>query len=166
VEDALAEFGREAELAKAERLYGREYAMHAHLGRACAHLDAARPDAAIDDLRAALALYPDQPQSEIGLARAYDARGQTDAARAALDRAEAAVAVLDRTKPVEAAMVRAQLHAVRGDRAAVASTLDGLLATAPPGFAGWTIPVEPHLRQTADSKDLTEISARLADRAT
>lgn len=166
VEDALAEFGREAELAKAERLYGREYAMHAHLGRACAHLDAARPDAAIDDLRAALALYPDQPQSEIGLARAYDARGQTDAARAALDRAEAAVAVLDRTKPVEAAMVRAQLHAVRGDRAAVASTLDGLLATAPPGFAGWTIPVEPHLRQVADSKDLTEISARLADRAT
>jgi len=166
VEDALAEFGREAELAKAERLYGREYAMHAHLGRACAHLDAARPDAAIEELRAALALYPDQPQSEIGLARAYNARGQTDAARAALDRAETAVAVLDRTKPVEAAMVRAQLQAVRGDSAAVATTLGALLATAPPGFAGWTIPVEPHLRQVADSKAITKIAARLADRAT
>ena len=166
LDDALAEFGREAELAKAERLYGPEYAMHAHLGCACAHLDAARPDAAIDEFRAALALYPDQPQSEIGLARAYDACGQTNQARAALDRAEAAAAVLDRTKPVEAAMVRAQLHAVRGNSPDVASTLEGLLATAPPGFAGWTIPVEPHLRQVIDSKELTRISRHLADRAT
>src|SRR5262249_45120451 len=110
--------------------------------------------------------YPEQPQSEIGLARVHAAGGQTDAARAALDRAEAAVAVLDRTKPVEAAMVRAQLHAVRGDGAAAASTLDGLLTTAPPGFAAWTIPVEPHLRQVADSKELTKIVQRLADRAT
>src|SRR5262249_8170488 len=73
VEDALAEFAREAELAKPERLYGREYAMHAHLGRGCAHLDASRPDAAIDAFRAALALYPDQAQSEIGLPRPYEA---------------------------------------------------------------------------------------------
>src|SRR5262249_5916695 len=147
VEDALDEFAQEVELAKAERLYGREYSMHAHLGRGCAHLDAARPDAAIDEFRAALALYPDQPQSEIGLARAHEACGQDDAARAALDRAEAAIVVLDRTKPVEAALTLAQLQAVRGDVTAAASTLQTLLADAPPGFAGWTIPVEPHLRQ-------------------
>jgi DNA-binding winged helix-turn-helix (wHTH) protein len=165
VEDALAEFAREAGLAKPERLYGREFAMHAHLGCGCAHLDAARPDAAIDAFRAALALYPDQPQSEIGLARAYDARGQNDLARAALDRAEAVVAVLDATRPVEAAMVRAQLHAVRGEMTGLAAALERLLRDAPLGFAGWTMPVEPHLRQVADSQALTKIVARLADRA-
>jgi len=36
---------------------------------------------------------------------------------------------------------------------------------APPGFAGWTIPVEPHLRQIADTPALTKLVARLADRA-
>jgi len=165
VEDALAEFAREAELAQAERLYGREYAMHAHLGRGCAHLDAARPDAAIDAFRTALALYPDHPQSEIGLARAYEADGRRDAARAALARADAIVAVLDRTKPIEAAIVRAQLQAVRGDLMGLSSTLERMLADAPPGFAGWTIPVEPHLCQVTDSAELTKIVARLADRA-
>jgi DNA-binding winged helix-turn-helix (wHTH) protein len=165
VEDALDEFSREAELAKVERLYGREYAMHAHLGRGSAHLDAARPEAAIEEFHAALALYPDQPQSEIGLARAYEARGQDAAARAALDRAGAAAAVLDRSKPVEVAMVRAQLQAVRGDTAGMTAALSRLLTDAPPGFAGWTIPVEPHLRQAADSQALTKIVARLADRA-
>jgi DNA-binding winged helix-turn-helix (wHTH) protein/tetratricopeptide (TPR) repeat protein len=166
IEDALDEFTREAELAQPERLYGREYTMHAHLGRGCAYLEAARPDAAIEAFRAALALYPDQPQSEIGLARAYEACGQSDAARAALDRAETLASVLDRAKPIESAMVRAQIHAVRGDRSGVRTALEWMLADAPPGFAGWTIPVEPHLRQVADSEELTKIVARLADRAT
>jgi hypothetical protein len=62
-------------------------------------------------------------------------------------------------------MVRAQLHAVRGEATGLASALGRLLADAPPGFAGWTIPVEPHLRQVADSQELTKIVARLADRA-
>jgi tetratricopeptide (TPR) repeat protein len=139
--------------------------MHAHLGRGCAHLDAARPDAAIDAFRAALALYPDQPQSEIGLARAYEACGQPEAAHAAIHRAEAVLPRLDRAKAIEAAMVRAQMHAVRGERPAAAAALERMLADAPPGFAGWTIPVEPHLRQVADSKELTKITARLTDRA-
>ena len=165
VEDALDQFAREAELARPERLYGREYAMHAHLGRGCAHLDAARPDAAIDAFRAALELYPEHPQSEIGIARAHEALGQEAEARAAIERADAISCVLDRTKPLEAAMVRAQIHAARGDAPAVARVLERLLAEAPPGFAGWTIPVEPHLRQVADSQELTKIAAQLADRA-
>jgi DNA-binding winged helix-turn-helix (wHTH) protein/Flp pilus assembly protein TadD len=165
IEDALEEFAREEALAQPERLYGPEYAMHAHLGRGCAQLDAARPDVALEAFRRALALNPDQPQSEIGLARAYEALGQTDAARAALDRAAAVLTVLDRTKPVEAALVRAQIHAVRSEWSGLVAALDRLLAEAPPGFAGWSIPVEPHLRQVADSEELTKIVERLADRA-
>jgi hypothetical protein len=88
-----------------------------------------------------------------------------DDARAALGRAEAVLPILDRTKPVEAAMVRAQLHAVGRDAAAAADTLGRMLAQAPPGFAGWTIPVEPHLTQLAEHEVLTKIAIALADRA-
>ena len=165
IADALHEFAREEELAQPERLYGREFAMHARLSRGCAHLEAARPDAAIDEFRAALALYPDQPQSEIGLARAYGALGRRDSARVSLDRAQGIVGALDRAKPIEAAMVRAQIHAVQGNVAALSETLGRMLDDAPPGFAGWTIPVEPHFNQTVDDKELTKIATRLAARA-
>jgi len=165
VDEALEEFAREGELAQPQRLYGREYAMHAHLGRGCTLLTAGRPDQAVDALRAALTFYPDQPHSQIGLARAYDALGQRDKAREALKRASEIAGVLDGTKPIEAAMVRAQILAVEGDAASAAAELERLLAGAPAGFAGWTIPVEPHLRQVADSEALTKIAARLADRA-
>jgi tetratricopeptide (TPR) repeat protein len=166
VDDALEEFAREDALAGAHRLYGREYAMHARLGRGCAQLRAARPSDAIDAFRNALALYPVQPQSEIGLARAFRALGRMEDARQALARADAAVVVLERTRPFEAAMVRAQLAGVAGRAGDAATALDHLLATAPPGFAGWTMPIEPHLSEIADSEALTKIAARLADRAT
>ncbi len=165
VDDALTEFAREEALADAHRLYGREYGMHARLGRGCAHLQAARPSDAVEAFRAALALYPDNPHSEIGLARAFRALGRTDDARKAAGRAEATLAALDRVRPFEAAMVRAQLAAVDGRPDTAAAALDGLLASAPPGFAGWTIPVEPHLSEIAGSEGLTKVAARLADRA-
>jgi tetratricopeptide (TPR) repeat protein len=165
VEDALDEFAREEELAQPHRLYGREYTMHAHLGRGCAYLQAGRPDAAIDAFGASLALYPMQAATEIGLARAYEALGRPSESRAALDRAEAALTQLDRSKPFEAALVRGQWLAAQGRADAAADTLAGVLEQAPPGFAGWTIPVEPHLTQIADSEALTKIVARLAERA-
>ena len=165
VEEALEEFAKEAALAGVHRLYGREYAMHAKLGRGCAYLQASRRSDAIEAFRDALALYPDNPQSEIGLVRAFRAAGRAEDARNAAARAEATLIVLDRAKPFEAAMVRAQLTAAAGRPDAAAAVLDGLLKAAPPGFAGWTIPVEPHLSEIADSEALTKIAARLADRA-
>jgi hypothetical protein len=61
--------------------------------------------------------------------------------------------------------VRGQWLAAQGRADAAADTLAGVLEQAPPGFAGWTIPVEPHLTQVADSEALTKIVARLAERA-
>jgi DNA-binding winged helix-turn-helix (wHTH) protein/Tfp pilus assembly protein PilF len=165
VEEALDEFAREEELAQPHRLYGREYTMHAHLGRGCAHLQARQPDAAIESFRASLALYPAHAPSEIGLARAYEALGRPDESRAAYDRAEGVLARLDRSKPFEAALERAQSLAARGCGDRAADALGRLLDDAPPGFAGWTIPVEPHISQVADSEALTKIFARLAERA-
>jgi hypothetical protein len=103
--------------------------------------------------------------TEIGLARAYEALGRPSESRAALDRAEAALRQLDRSKPFEAALLRAQWLAIQGHTDAAADTMTRVFDQAPPGFAGWTIPVEPHLTQVADSEALTKIVARLAERA-
>ena len=165
VEDALDEFAREEELAQPHRLYGREYTMHAQLGRGCAYLQAGRPDAAIDAFGASLALYPMHAATEIGLARAYEALGRPRESRAALDRAEAALRQLDRSKPFEAALLRAQWLAAQGRADAARDALARLLDEAPPGFAGWAIPVEPNLTQVVDSEALTKLVARLSERA-
>ena len=112
VEEALAEFERERELAEPHRLYGREYAMHASLGRGAALLRAGRRDEAIASFHDALALYPDQPLGHLGLAaRGPGTAGPTPQILPPRSR------VMDRTKPIEAALVRAQVLAAQGEGA-------------------------------------------------
>ena len=104
-----------------------------------------------------LELYPDHAPTHLGLAIA---RGASDFAPV-----ERALATLTRTKPIESAIVQAQLLTAKGDPEAAATTLSGALATAPAGFAGWTIPVEPFLNQLATSQSFTPVLRLLADRA-
>jgi tetratricopeptide (TPR) repeat protein len=155
-EDALAEFERERGLAQPHRLYGREYAMHAALGRGAALLRKGRREAAAASFRDALALYPDQPLGHLGLAVA-DGTGFE-----AVDRA---LAVVERTKPIESALVRAQLLTAQGRGPEAARVLAGVIETAPAGFAGWSIPVEPFILQLADRTTLTPVLTLLAGRA-
>jgi DNA-binding winged helix-turn-helix (wHTH) protein/Flp pilus assembly protein TadD len=156
VEDALAEFERERGLAEPHRLYGREYAMHASLGRGAALLRAGRRDEAIASFHDALALYPDQPLGHLGLAVAGHS------AFAAVD---AALAVLDRTKPIDSALVRALSLAAQGHAPAAATVLADAIKDAPAGFAGWSLPVEPLLLQVTDKQAFTPVYSLLADRA-
>jgi tetratricopeptide (TPR) repeat protein len=156
VEDALAEFERERGLAEPHRLYGREYAMDAALGRGAAALRAGRRDESVMSFRDALALYPDHPLGHLGLAVA---------GRGGFAPVEAALQVLDRTKPIEAALVRAQSQAAQGHGPAAAEGLLGALGNAPPGFAGWSLPVDPFLLQAPVRQALTPVFSLLADRA-
>ena len=155
VEDALAEFERERELAEPHRLYGREYAMDAAIGRGAALLRARRRDEAVSSFRDALALFPDHPLAHLGLAVA---------GHAGFEPVEAALRILDRTKPIEAALVRSQMLAAQGRAPAAAGVLAGAIRGAPPGFAGWTVPVEPFLQAT-DRTVFTPVFALLAERA-
>jgi len=157
VDEALGELDREHRLAEPHRLYGREYAMHAMHGRGAALLRAERTSEAIASFERALELYPDHAPTHLGLAIA---RGASDFAPV-----ERALATLTRTKPIESAIVQAQLLTAKGDPGAAATTLSGALATAPAGFAGWTIPVEPFLNQLATSQSFTPVLRLLADRA-
>ncbi len=165
LDEASAEFDREQELAQPHRLYGREYAMHAHLGRGAVRLQGGDAAAAIESFHAALELYPDYAPASIGIARALDTLGRHVEAAAAFARAEATLPVLERAKPIEAALVRGQLLAARGDADGASAIFMQMLEQAPPGFAGWTLPVEPHLHQVADSEAVMEVMRRLSARA-
>ena len=136
VEDALAEFERERALAEPHRLYGREYAMHAAIGRGAALLRAGRRDDAAASFRDALALYPDHPLAHLGLAVAGEC-----GIRAGRN---ARSTVMDRAKPIDAALVRGAVARGPGQRGRPPPVLwPAAIEDAPPGFAGWSLPVEP-----------------------
>jgi DNA-binding winged helix-turn-helix (wHTH) protein len=165
IDEAIAELDREHTLAEPHRLYGREYAMHARHARGAALLRADRPDQAIESFKRALELYPRHAPSHIGLALAYRATRSTTSADAAIAGAESALVSLTRTRPLEAALVRAQTLAIRADADGAVATLGHLLQEAAPGFAAWTLPVEPFLTQLKASKAFTGVLDQLAERA-
>src|SRR5262249_22574317 len=119
VQDAIAEFDRESELARPYRLYGREYSMHAALARGAALPRGARTADATADFHKALEQYEDHPLAHAGLALASKSG-------AAWARADAANAAQARTKPIEAVLTRGVLLAARGQADAAATVLNTL----------------------------------------
>ncbi len=156
VGEALEEFEREYALAAPHRLYGREYAMYARLGRGSALVREGRPSEAAEAFGDALALYPEHPLALI--AAAMTAGGS-------FARAEAAIAGMTASKPIEAALAKGALLAARGDADASAGVLTQALADAPPGFAGWQLPIQPLLREVAETPPIRAVLGRLAERA-
>ena len=165
VDEALIEFDRETELAELHRLYGREFTMYAWYGRGEALLRAKRPGDAIESFQQALALYPDHARTHLGLSQAFGERGSAAEAGASFGRAEAALDVVERTRPIEAGLIRAQILTARGHLSDAVQTLDTLVEGAPPGFVGWTLPVEPFAKQLSGTKGFTAVIDHLADRA-
>jgi len=165
IDEAIRELDRERTLAEPHRLYGREYAMHALHGCGAALLRAGRAPDAAGAFERALELYPHYAPTHLGLALAHRASGSAAAADAAMARADAAFATLVRTRPIEAATVRGQTLAVQGDVDGAVSALGRLVRDAPPGFAAWTMPVDPLLRQLHASSGFTGVLGQLAARA-
>ena len=155
-EEALEEFERERELAEPHRLYGREYSMYALLGRGSALVRSDRSADAAEAFRGALALYPEHPLALIGAAVATGG---------SFARAEKAIAAMVEAKPVQAGIARGALLAVQGDAGGSAAALDAVISTAPPGFAGWQVPVLPMFREVAETTALRAVFERLAERA-
>jgi len=165
VDEALVEFDREASLAEPHRLYGREYAMYAQQGRGAALLAGNRPDEALMAFQRALDFYPDHAQLHIGLALAAAKTGDGPKSDQAFAAAERVLDLLKSTRPLEADVVRAALLAARHSLSEAVATLDTLLVKAPPGFAGWALPVEPLLAQLHTQEGFKGVLSRLAGRA-
>jgi hypothetical protein len=62
-------------------------------------------------------------------------------------------------------MVHSHMLAIDGRRHDADAILCRALDNAPPGFAAWTLPVEPLLLQATRTKDLRTALLRLSDRA-
>jgi DNA-binding winged helix-turn-helix (wHTH) protein/tetratricopeptide (TPR) repeat protein len=165
VDEAIAELERERHLAEPHRLYGREYALYALQGIGAALVRAGRPAEAMPHFEEALSLYAHHAPSLLGLALANRQIGSEREAAAAMDRLETALAALTSARPIEAAMIRAQVAAAHHDTEGAVAILSRLLAEAQPGFAGWTLPVEPFLRDLQVSEAFTGVLAQLAARA-
>ena len=158
VSDAIQEFDRECGLAQPHRLYGREYTMHASLARGAALLRMRREREAMDSFLQAHFAYPDLPLVHAGVALA-------EGSGADWTTTESTTAMLTRTRPMAGTLARGIILAARGDVEAGAAALRQVLDEAPPGFAGWWLPVEPFMRQVIDNKDVRSVLARVAERA-
>jgi len=163
-EEALRELDREQQLAQPHRLYGREYEMYAIHGRGACLLSIGRLEEAAACFGRALSIYPDHAPSTLGSAVALRAIGAHDQAEAALDKARTILDTLRTARPIEAAMVRGQMLAVDGRWQEADAVLCAALDGAPPGFAGWTIPIEPLLRH-GSAPGLSDALRRLGERA-
>ena len=130
--------------------------MYALLGRGSALYRAGRPADAAAAFREALALYPSHPLALIGAATATGG---------SYAHAEAAIAGMTGSKPIQAGLARGALLAIQGDAAQAATVLDQVLTAAPPGFAGWQLPIQPFLRDVAETPPIRAVLGRLAERA-
>ena len=165
IAEALLELDREEQRADPHRLYGREYAMSARCSRGACLLRASRHVEAIQSFERALELYPDHGPSQIGLATALRASGASDRAASVAQRVPAILKTLTRTRPIEAALVESQLRVFHGTFDPACAGLCTSLESAPPGFAAWTIPIEPLLHELAGTEGFPAVLDRLADRA-
>jgi DNA-binding winged helix-turn-helix (wHTH) protein/Flp pilus assembly protein TadD len=165
VEEALREFDREQQLALPHRLYGGEYETSSICGRGAGLLRVGRFEEAAECFRRALGLCPEHAQSSLGLSVALRASGSREAADAAWRRARTALDTLAVTRPIEAALVHAQVLAVEGKPDEADAVLCKALDAAPPGFAAWTLPIEPLLLQVAGTEAFAGALLRLSERA-
>jgi len=162
---ARAEFDRER--ARSGRgLFANEFAMDAELGHAYALIGEGDLTSAESMLRRALDRFPDHARSWVAMAvvcRRQSRRGDAEAATGrALDAIEELRA---HGRGGEAEVTSALLRATTGAESDAIASLSRLLATAPPGFVGWTLPIEPLLADLRGSAAFREVLDRLAARA-
>jgi DNA-binding winged helix-turn-helix (wHTH) protein/tetratricopeptide (TPR) repeat protein len=162
---ARAQFDRELRSA-GSRMYGPEYAMDAYDGHGFACLATGDFAGAMAMFGRALERYPDHARSLIGLSHAHARSGRQATAHAALEHAWRSIDELQRNgRAAEAAMARAFAHVVAGRDGDAIAVLVTLLNDAPPGFVGWTIPIEPLLGNLQSQAGFRAVVSKLADRA-
>ena len=165
---ALAECRLELESASAarSRVWRQEFVMNAHDGCGFALLAERRFDEAAAAFGQALRLFPGHARSQIGRAQCLSAAGRPAEAHASLQEAGASIAELARGgRLLEAALLSAMSSVARGRPEEAIAALNRLLAEAPPGFPGWTIPIEPLFEPLHAQPGFAGILARLAARA-
>ena len=165
VNEAVIEFERELAFGGSQ-LYSAEFAMDSYDGCGFALLRKGEAASAAAMFRRALELYADHARSRFGLARALRSQGLQAEATAELARAAGAVDDLrSGGRESEAAIATAFDHVLHDRLEEATTALARLAAQAPPGFVGWTIPIEPLFEPLHRLPSFQEVLATLSRRA-
>jgi DNA-binding winged helix-turn-helix (wHTH) protein/Flp pilus assembly protein TadD len=163
---AITSFAHEIDQSQTGQIYAREFRVNAQVAAGFAHLAAHDPGGATDAFRSALETLPRNGRALIGLYLAFQQTSLAPEAPQLLPKIEEIVAELaSGGRRAEAAIVSAALHVARGDVDTACDVLQRLLDEAPPGQAGWLIPIDPALATLRSSSGFEKIAAQLATRA-
>jgi DNA-binding winged helix-turn-helix (wHTH) protein len=154
--DAQVCFADEVHAFHSGHIYGREFAVNALIGAGFTCLAGKDVPMARQKFTEALTLAPGHPKAIVGM---Y----QVDGDRVPVDTAIAQLAKSERL--AETALVTAGAQVVRGELDEALAGLDRLLGTAPPGPAGWIIPIDPMLAALRNHAGKQALFAKLAARA-
>ena len=162
---ARAAFDRELE-AKGGHLFAEESARDAYDGQGHALLAEGDAEGAVSMFESALSRYPDHARSLIGLAMAYRGLGAADRAGDAMARAAKAIDDLRaHGRTADAVLAGAAAHVAAARPQEAMTMLMEFLKAAPPGSAGWNLPVDPFMVSLRKQPAFDSVLALLADRA-
>ena len=163
---AILEFGREIDAAQRGRIYADEFRVNALIAAGFAHLSVNDAAGATDAFRSALETLPRNGRALLGLYRALMRTSLAPEAEILVPRIDAAIAELaSGGRLSEAAMVTAAALTARGELDGAYAILHRLLDEAPPGQAGWLIPIDPALAELRQAHAFAALAAKLAIRA-
>jgi DNA-binding winged helix-turn-helix (wHTH) protein len=164
--EAIAHFERERANESSGGIYAREFAVNAWHATGCACLASDDTTGAFTAFTEALRRLPGHALSRIGEAIALKCSGAVDDSHAKAEAARESIAQLRAGgRLAEAAIADAADLTSRGCLEQACRALEQLLTEAPPGFAGWTIPVEPLLMPLHGTPAFDRVLAILAERA-
>jgi DNA-binding winged helix-turn-helix (wHTH) protein/cytochrome c-type biogenesis protein CcmH/NrfG len=154
---AARSFEEEIATGDGGHVYAREFALNARVAMGFMKLNAGDVDGAGTAFQSALDQAAGHPRATVGLFAAGGSDGSaTEGVIADLIRGERAT---------EAALVSACVRRVGGQPDQAIAVLDQLLTNAPPGPAGWIIPVDPMLSTLHDAAKWPMLLEKLAARA-
>jgi len=162
---AIADFTEEIELA-GPQLYATEFAVAARVGWGFALLSHENAGQALDVFGQALKLNPSEPRASLGRALAFRRlKEPADAEQEMLHAREHIDALQKAGRNIDVLILGAAEEVVRDRPVDALKKLQGLLADAPAGSAGWAIPIEPLFAPLRALPEYTELIATLAARA-
>jgi DNA-binding winged helix-turn-helix (wHTH) protein len=165
VDQALVSFAEEI-AGTSGHVYAREFAANARVATGAIQLARGNREAAEAAFRQTLVEMPGHPRATLGLFATTGPRTAPDEVEARRLATQRAIEELRRgERPIEAALVAAGERLVIGNIDEAIAILHRLLNDAPPGPAGWIIPVDPMLIGIRPAAGYSTLLAKLAARA-
>jgi DNA-binding winged helix-turn-helix (wHTH) protein/cytochrome c-type biogenesis protein CcmH/NrfG len=166
IDQAFSSLNEEVGTLASGHVYAREFAVNARVAAGFMRLSLGDVSDAESMFRSALEETPGYARALVGLSVALMRAGNRLESEAVRVRVDSAIAELvAEEEHVEAALVAAATRATRGGTSEAVEILDRLLAEAPPGRAGWIIPVDPMFADLHLVTSRPTLLARLAARA-